>query len=333
MIKVLAVLATTLPLFSPIIITNNTFSEVSIFPMLYELHHEISFTYTVAPLENVRFTFIIEKSNRVRRTVYTKNIVSTGVWKDTFELFSNEANFTQTLTLHASTEHYGVATCTFPLTFLKEKPHIDLNYEDTYYMPNSLSVIDSLGRVVVYHEKMKFVNFGKYYESLSNLYFDISNMVIEYESSYSDYLHIGTSVEIGIIDFNNLFPRIEISKETNAKMFLGELTMSADGIYIIRLNEKMYVDRNTHMMSRTKEEGYVETNKLYFPLNRFEDVKDMRFYVRIKNLGISKIEVLNYSNYIPLKPYIGTCPTSSYCVKSSASNLDDSSVEGQVFAK
>lgn len=93
--------------------------------------------------------------------------------------------------------------------------------------------------------------------------------------------------------------------------------------YQVQLEDPLYVNPYTYEMSRTKQNGYVQTKYIYLPKNGFHDYGTMDFSIMGEDLGTSKI-LYSYNFTVEAeKSRIGNCVTSEYCIRSVDTSYDD----------
>ena len=78
---------------------------------------------------------------------------------------------------------------------------------------------------------------------------------------------------------------------------------------------KMYVDKDTLLMSLTSLYGHIQTDNFYMPRNKGLDMDDTLFTIVIEGAGKNDTTVNIPLTYYSLRNHFGNCDDSDYCIK------------------
>lgn len=80
------------------------------------------------------------------------------------------------------------------------------------------------------------------------------------------------------------------------------------------LENPLFVDKETLLMSSTYKEGYVKTNYIFFPRNQMKKQEDFEAYFQLRKFGPDMDTIIHPFKLRALKNTIGDCRNSEYCV-------------------
>lgn len=112
-------------------------------------------------------------------------------------------------------------------------------------------------------------------------------------------------------DTYNLFPYME---KSNKVITLPLHIDKKSALNYITYNNEMYVNPYTLQMASHYRFGFVTTNNFYLPIEESKKMEDYTFYIHLRELGYSEIDVdfsLTYSNEYKI---FGSCDSATYCI-------------------
>jgi|688.fasta_scaffold46120_5 hypothetical protein len=119
-------------------------------------------------------------------------------------------------------------------------------------------------------------------------------------------------VTFTILSTHPAFILIDPTSQMNKKIGL-HFTAEMD-VFKSRLREPLYVDLQTLIPSSLVQEGYVETESLFFPINSFASLKTIEFKMDLVVAAIHQYTLTYFFTYETLKPLLGPCYQARYCV-------------------
>ena len=87
--------------------------------------------------------------------------------------------------------------------------------------------------------------------------------------------------------------------------------------YMVKLDQKLYVNPYTLIMSSTPLDGFVETRYFYFPKAYYDDCHITDFRLVITGLTINLYDLKYSFSYETDKPLLGNCSIAQYCIETS----------------
>lgn len=184
-------------------------------------------------------------------------------------------------------------------TFIKEKYRFS-GYSDLTYQPSSLPF-----DICDFYFKYESVNL--YTPTFGNTYFLIRGIFASYYSEIG--IPMGSSVRA-----LSLTPHYDV--KTTKVTFT--------------LNEDLYVDPFTQKMSSKSKEGYIKTNKLYFPANIKDDAA-FSFEYSLTECGANKVRISANMTTRIMQSALGNCFDSKYCISTNEAYPDVSLGERIVY--
>ena len=158
--------------------------------------------------------------------------------------------------------------------------------------------------VFSFKNSVSIVNDETYHHlSLNELYFNYY-FSLKYPNYSQCYLYF--------YDTYYLFTTITTTRIIKVPLLLY-FDPSLSKVYF-RYKNTMYVEPSSLQMSLVKKEGYIETNKFYFPLNQKEKINTYNFKIEIKKMGQNETDVSIPFNYRSGKNLLGDCVDSDYCI-------------------
>lgn len=104
-------------------------------------------------------------------------------------------------------------------------------------------------------------------------------------------------------------------------------TLNSDGRYHFVITDKLYVNPLTLEMRRTKQDGFIQTSKIYLPRNGQKDVESFRFEIE-GTLGYMCKRIQYEFGVNSMMNFVGDCTTSRFCVETHATKYVD---EGKIL--
>lgn len=185
----------------------------------------------------------------------------------------------------------------------------------TVTSPQTLSFYTYHGGVQYISESWIFKNCKKEYYLDNYTPIDIMPFSLSYEGGDRSFFHFDR-VTLFIKDTTGAFSDLGQSIPS-----LNYQVIELKDVSPVRLNTKvfesetpMYVNPKTLKMSSTKEEGYIQTNKIYFPLT-CKDGDSFTFRYSFRGLGGNETWIEYLFPVTIGKPQVGNCLDSLYCIR------------------
>ena len=154
-----------------------------------------------------------------------------------------------------------------------------------------------------------FVNFDDTYTPDYYHKIKLSDYKINIDSTYKDFLDCEPSLIIKNVD--GVFNDIAKTKSVEFPLSLKETSTGVT----LQLKDKLYVDKQTLLLSKTKKEGYVETKHIYLPRNEMRNQDKFTGYLVFQNFGIDKSLLRHDFSFNALKNIVGDCQNSQFCIQ------------------
>ena len=157
-------------------------------------------------------------------------------------------------------------------------------------------------------EQFDFNNLNEYLSVTRDNKLELSNISFKY-SSPTEFQSSG--VTLNIRDYNNVFPNLK--KNGNIISLKMKYTQNEDEINL-QLDEQLYVNNDNFDMSTSKLANYTETDAIYIPTNKEDDLLDNDIFITMLDCGYSAVDFTIPFNFYYSKKYIGECYDSDYCI-------------------
>ncbi len=119
-------------------------------------------------------------------------------------------------------------------------------------------------------------------------------------------------VTFTILSLHSAFILIDQTRQINKKIAV-HFTPEMDA-FKSTLVQFLYVDPQTLIPSSLVQEGYVETDSLFFPINSFTSLNTIEFRMDLVIAAIHQYTLTYFFTYETLKPLLGPCFQARFCV-------------------
>lgn len=165
------------------------------------------------------------------------------------------------------------------------------------------------GEITTFNDDFNFVDFKTYIDANNYYHLDLKENRFLYNQNILDY----DSAEICILDKKGILNYFQ--HESDGKITL-QLNVSNNGeVKGFHYKNKFFVDRLNLECADYKINGFVQTEKLFLPVNKKKDFLGTEVLLKIYGAGFNKYNLTFHLFYDVTRELIGTCNQSDYCVK------------------
>jgi len=182
------------------------------------------------------------------------------------------------------------------------------------------AIIDQYGVTRYLHESLSFSGFTTMIER--PLYVDISLDMLSFNAQSEANLPVNISlISLLIEDHQQNFSLLRRSvDQTHA--YLNVRATMIDGTYLLTFQDALYVNPMTLISSYFPIAGFVATNRLFLPKDRYHDINPLRLRFQFK-VTMGNIYNIDYEpEYYFNQALIGSCSSALYCVTTSNNPID-----------
>lgn len=269
--------------------------------------HTIRYTFISSVKCNVEFKAIVTKTNGIAKTINTKVVKVDGSYIGRFALSSGYIEDEAYLTITAQSDTFYCVR-EFVL-YIARNSYQTITTSKTYQRDSALQICQADGYEKRYSEFIRFSFDNRLIRSFP--YINVNNLRITYKTSYTKENVIdGKEVWLIIDDVDDNFPLLQ---DENKVVKISYILKETDtNIYQMELNEKLYYNVQTLLLSRIPKDGFIPTTTIFVPKN--SKTSYLKTIYQFKSLGYQALNINVESTNI-LNKYIGSCSTSKYCVK------------------
>lgn len=171
-------------------------------------------------------------------------------------------------------------------------------------------------------DRITFTNFEDIVVEEKYLNFDISRFEFNYTGN-KDKSYLDGEFYFGIYDKYNILTNLPLFEDSLYRYIPLKIASKDNGNNCFIFENKIYYDPVTHNPSLYYKENYVETNKLYFPLNEVERLKTNQCMLFMNINGYTKFSMSGSFDIHFIRKYFGECTDSEYCVESNYDEGDN----------
>jgi hypothetical protein len=182
------------------------------------------------------------------------------------------------------------------------------------------AIIDQYGVTRYLHESLSFSGFRATIER--SLYVDIGLDMLSFNAQSEANLPVTIRlISLLIEDHQQNFSLLRRSvDQTHA--YLNVRATLVDSTYRLHFQDALYVNPMTLISSYFPIAGFVATNRLFLPKDRYHDINPLRLRFQFK-VTMGNIYDVDYeSDYYFNQALLGSCSSSLYCVKTSNTTID-----------
>ena len=290
----------------------NRFANIRITSFNKKLRaHVIRYTF----ISSVKCSVILEasviKSDGSTSIINSKTVTIDGKHIDRVLLSSSYVKDGATLLLSAKSDTYR---CLREFLLFATIDSQTITSSTSYVRNNALQICDADGYVKRYNESIKFSINNNLIRSFP--YISVNNLKLIYQSTYAAENIINDKEVLLIIDdADDNFPLLQDeNKNVEISYILKETNTNT---YQLELNEKLYYNSATLLLSRVPKDGFIPTTNIFIPKNSKTTI--LKTIYKFNALGYQGINA-NVETTNILKKYVGSCSSSKYCVKIDESN-------------
>lgn len=164
------------------------------------------------------------------------------------------------------------------------------------------------GSVKMLSDDFNFVGFKDYVDADYYYALDLKENCFLYNLETLNY----KSANLSFYDENNVFKYLpHIGTRVDIDLLIAD-----DGVRKGFTYKKVfYVNRLTLEIANYKMPNFIETNMLYLPVNRKNDLIGTQMQIILHSCGLSKNEIIFDIKYDVFRELIGNCSTSDYCIR------------------
>lgn len=189
-----------------------------------------------------------------------------------------------------------------------------------FYIKNNSPLDPSKNAIM--EDRITFTNFEDLVIEEKYLNFDISRFEFNYSGNTSKSYLDGEFI-FGIYDKYNLLSDLPLYGDSLYRYIPLKITSKDNGNNSFVFKNKIYYDPVTHNPSLYYKENYVETDKLYFPLEEVEKLKSNKCMLLMNINGYTKFTMSGDFDLRFMKNYFGDCSDSEYCVENNYDEGDN----------
>ena len=199
-------------------------------------------------------------------------------------------------------------------------PQINRNLQSSsvFYIKNNEDIVSE--NTVAYlnsnlaweerHVTYSFYNFDGLY--VPKFYHKIAVGDFEVICDYLYHPFIDGQYTLTLRNVNHVFDDIDGASET----VTFELNLlEEEENYFFALKKKIYVNRETLMLSSTYKVGYVQTSYIYLPRNAMQLQSEYKPRFIFRNFGVDKTTFVHDFEMKATKNIFGDCSNSQYCIR------------------
>lgn len=283
--------------------------------------HTVRYTFVSSVKCSVELKVLIIKSDGKTTTLSTTVKTIEGSYAGSFRLRSSAIENNDTLLLTAQSDTYYCVR-EFVI-YVASSAYKTVNTSTTYTRNDAVQVCQSDGYQKRYKESIKVSLDNQLIRQLP--YITTTNLKINYQCDYSVKSELeGKEIFLIIDDKDNNFPLLQDSNKMVKISY--NLTETSIDNYQMQLNEKLYYNPTTLILSRVPKDGFIPTKTIYVPKNC--KTEELTTIYQIKSLGYQSLN-LNIESTNTFKKFVGSCSSSKYCVRVNESNnyLDNNEIE------
>jgi len=197
---------------------------------------------------------------------------------------------------------------------IKGKTNVTFQEKDNDVGVSSGYIVESRS---IYDESKNFIKedrviFSNYEDIIVEDYylnFDIRRFKYLYRGKNDA---IDGSFYLLIYDKYNLFIDLPIYKDSQYRYVeLAPSIFNGDSVFSFK---NIYYNPLTHNTSTIDKEGYIQTDKLYFPIGQLEKLKSIHCLLSFDIKGYTNFNMSSEFDIYFLKNYFGDCSNSEYCI-------------------
>ncbi|HAV19564.1 MAG TPA: hypothetical protein DCX17_00880 [Firmicutes bacterium] len=277
---------------------------------------EIPFTFESSIRESVTIEILFENDTYARQIIYTRsldNIISfsSQVTIPSFLLHEEKC----LLWLNARNSTFGISrpVALFHTTELKITEFQSEGL--THAVIANINYIDDESVSHLIEEEIWFEGFIATIETAYYGYLTLDNLRINLINPGNQPINFfNFTLRLG--DTNHHFPLLRRSIDDAYVLLNLRPIYSIDG-YMLVIDETMYVHPTTFIMSDALIEGFVPSNRLYFPKDRFHELQTTFFIIEGEVTMYNTFSFTYKGLYYFNQALIGPCSHSVYCVTTS----------------
>lgn len=180
------------------------------------------------------------------------------------------------------------------------------------YCIESYSPFDTSKNYIL-EDRITFLNYEDLVVEDIYLNFDISRFEFNYIGNKDKDLLEGEFI-FAIYDKYNLFKDLPLYKDSQYRYIPLKVNNKNNGNSVFTFKNNIYYDPITRNPSLTYKENYIETNKLYFPKDEINKLKQCHCILSFDIDGYTKFNMSSSFDIRFLKNYFGECEDSEYCI-------------------
>ena len=215
------------------------------------------------------------------------------------------------------------------LTFLKDSQSFEIYKDETTRLNplinNSYSFSDNY---LIYNgssyyrlgEYFSFINMSQEYEAINPYYLDVSKMRFSYINDNNKSFAYEKASLI-CYDPDNLFKNLYNTDESSFSLEL-EINKIDNNIYSFSFRDYLYVNKFDLTTSFIESKDSYMTDKLYFPINKVDQLKKMDFVIFVEGVGQVGYEMEYILNYTYETELISLEKESEYNIASHSATPD-----------
>lgn len=292
-------------------IATTTFVDTVLIEPLHQDGRNSEISFNVGTTKTSPLTVTIKLINDyypdgvvILKKIYTKNSTEIFLYDNSYTRPSNTISITWGVKSTTGTTISHEVDCS-------KASAVRLNAEEFEYKSNSKCLYYTrLRGWTTLVEDITFSNFGDLYVADYYHKLDLSDFYLVDNSKFAHAITVG-DILLEIQNVNGAFSNMTV---TNNSLRVPLKLEKNTTRYYLTPKEILYVNPITLDMSSVKKDGYVQTNKIYFPRNgkRFENEYSCR--IGITKFGIDGSQFVTSFKYKSLRNIIGDCRNSEYCV-------------------
>ena len=274
--------------------------------------HVIRYTFISSVKCSVELETSVIKNDGSTSIISSKTVTIDGKHLDKVLLSSSYVEDGATLLFTAKSDTYRCLR-EF-LLFVAPSTYQTITTSTSYVRNNALQICNADGYIKRYNESIKFSIDNNLIRSFP--YISVNNLKLIYQSTYdAENLVNGKEVLLIINDEDDNFPLLQNENKSVELSYI--LKETSTNTYQLELNEKLYYNSATLLLSRVPKDGFLPTSNIFIPKNSKTTI--LKTIYKFKSLGYQAVNI-NVETTNILKKYVGSCSSSKYCVKINESN-------------
>lgn len=297
-----------------------SFVNVEVAPYVKGVTLEVPFTYVATNVETTNITIHLSSDEASDVLLYARAIVISGSFSSTVTVDGRFLNVDAAMLKFVAWGHQFHVQQQLGMQ-ARQTIELELGASSPFQMTiSNHGLIDQYGVTRYLKESLSFEGFDEMIER--PYYLDISLGMLAFRVNSEAKLPVTVSlISLLIEDHQQNFSLLRRSVDyTHAYINLKANVI--DGIYQLAYHEPLYVNPTTFISSYFPIVGFVATNRLFLPKDRYMTINPLRLKFRF-SVSIGNIYHIAYEPLYHFdKALLGSCDSALYCVKTSDVAID-----------